>query len=278
MSGTSTTTKPDPTFLHDSAQDSKQQSGLAIQERQETLERAPKGARLSRKEFESLLDGYYAKRTDDLFDDGPDSGPHTEHARIAGGRMVRNLALASSIALSLGFGLGLYGLSNEGAETQWGKAFNQKLAQLSQVFSSLPGTSAADMKKTKATAPVAEEKVAKPVKTASLVVANATGTVLAGIPLKLSLRTDSDMDLLAVKIMNVPGDAVLTAGRRQADGVWVLHPEDLKKVALVLSSSRKGPLHLDVELVEFRTGELMSPTRQIKVAILEPAPFTAGGL
>jgi len=286
MSETETAKKPDPTFLKHDEMDLKKPLGLVIEKRQQVLEDEQKGPRLTRREFEALLDDYYA--VSDGADDSeqpiiPPKAPH--HARAAGGRMVRNLALASCLALFLGFGLGLYGLSQQGGETRLGQKFNQSLAELWQMVqpTAIGGkiktavAAGSDQKQT--TRKQAEASpAAKPIKTASLVVANSSGTVLAGIPLKLSLNADTDASLLQIKIMNVPGDAVLTAGTRRSDGVWILKPSDLSNVSLVVSSDRKTPLRLDIELIEAKTGELMSPTREIKVAIVPPKPFKVGRL
>ena len=282
--------KPDPTFLKNDDVDLRQPLGLDIEARQESRRETgetpdttpPKSLqelrddarqpRLSRKEFETLLDRYYDKRDhgDDHNDGELKNDPH--HARIAGGRMVRNLALASSLALFLGFGLGLYGLSQQGGETQIGQQFNKTLAGLWQQMPLVQTSKAVVPQKPVAT------RSGKPIKTASLVVEDASGTIAAGIPLKLSLQSDTDISLLAVKIMNVPGDAVLTHGTRRNDGVWVLQPGELANVALVMSTPRKTPLRLNVELVEIKTGELLSPTREIRVAVTEPKPFKVGGL
>lgn len=274
MSESESTQKPDPTFLNEEYPDLRKPLGLTIEKRQQFLQGGPKGPRLSRKELETLLDGYYAIG---------DGAPHDEldsknHAQIAGGRMVRNLALAASLALFLGFGLGLYGLSQQGGETRIGQQFNQTLANLFQMIRPSQG----DQSNKSAVPKTAGKKITvakpKPIKTASLVVANSSGAILAGIPLKLGLRTNTDTSLLQVKIMNVPADAVLTAGTRRKDGVWILQPGDLKNVSLVVSSDRKEPLRLEVELVETKTGELLSPTREIRVAILGPKRFKVRGL
>jgi len=282
--------KPDPTFLKNEDIDLRKPLGLDIEARQETqgdrgethTKTPPKSLqelrddtrqpRLSRKEFETLLDRYYDKRDygDDRDETGMTNDPY--HARIAGGRMVRNLALASSLALFLGFGLGLYGLSQQGGETQIGQQFNKTLAGLWQQVPLVQTSKAAVPEKPVTT------RSGKPIKTASLVVEDASGTIAAGIPLKLSLQSDTDISLLAVKIMNVPGDAVLTHGTRRNDGVWVLKPGELANVALVMSTPRKTPLRLNVELVEVKTGELLSPTREIKVAVIESKPFKVGEL
>jgi len=281
MSETETTSKPDPTFLKDNKFNLRKPLGLAIEQRQQVLQDEPAKPRLSRKEFEDLLDGYYAIG-DGAGDDRPAVLPPAKnHARIAGGRMVRNLALLSTLALFLGFGIGLYGLSQQGGETRLGQKFNQSLAELWQmVVPTAIGqqTSASVIASDIASDAASPGKTAKPIRMASLVVADASGTIQAGIPLKLSIKTGTDTSLLQVKIINVPDDAVLTAGTKRSDGVWILQPADLKNVSLVVSSDRKTPLRLDIELTEARTGELMSPTREIKVAIIQPEPFRVGGL
>jgi len=273
--------KPDPVFLPDENSNLRKPLGLEIEKRQQRLENTARGPRLSRHELETLLDVYYA-RNEGMATASPG---HQHHAEIAGGRMVRNLALISSLALLMGFALGFYSLSQQGSETPLGQNFNRLLNGVWHQFSSVQtGPTQTGLAQAGLVNPgkqAANQTVyssGKPIKTASLVVADATGSVHAGIPLKLSLNTDSKMALVEVKIMNVPGDAVLTAGKRRSDGVWILQPGDLKNVALVMSSDRRTPLRLDVELVEAKTGQLLSPTREIRVAITAPKQFKVGGL
>jgi hypothetical protein len=270
MSGTeisSDINKPDPTFLKPENSDIKKPLGLPVQNRQPRGTREPAGTRLSRKELENLLDSYYAVREQEQ----PVVSHRQDHARKAGHKLVRNLTLASSAALFFGFALGLYSLSNQGSETSLGKSFNTVASSLwsgaSTIVSNTLPTSA----------PAKPIPVGKPVKTASLVVSDVAGTIQAGIPLKLSLNGMPENGLVKIKVMNVPADAVLTAGKRDASGVWTLVPEDLADVSLVLSSARKGPLSLEVEVQEARTGELLSPTKQIRVAVLEATGQTIKG-
>ena len=272
-------TKPDPTFLKNNDSNLKKQYrdlkkplGLAIEKRQQTMENENRGPRLSRQELETLLDVFYA----DNATEAPVTPDNQLHAQVAGRRMVRNLAFASCFALLAGFGLGLFSLSQQGGETPLGQKFNQALAGLWQPVR--PTKTGKPTSQSKPNTKQANGLAIKPIKTASLMVADATGTIHAGIPLKLSLKSDSNIALVEVKIMNVPGDAVLTAGKRRTDGVWILQPDDLADVALVMSSDRQTPLRLDVELVEAKTGQLLSPIREIKVAIVPPKPFKIGGL
>jgi len=267
--------KPDPVFLNDGynddlhdlrkplRQDKEQEMGEAIEKRQQKLESENRGPQLSQRELETLLDIYYARSNAKAVQE-----QNHHHARMAGGRMIRNLAFASSFALLAGFSVGLYTLSHQGSETALGQKLNQMISTVwQQVSPAQAGSRLADQK-----------SHGKPIKTASLVVGDAMGTIHAGIPLKLQLKSNSNNALVEVKIINVPGDAVLTAGQRRRDGVWVLQPADLDNVALVMSSDRQTPLLLDVELVEVKTGQLLSPTREIKIAIVPTKSFKVGGL
>ena len=268
--------KPDPTFLKDNekseAVDLQKPLGLVIEKRQQTLAESTNQDPLTRREFETLLDDFYKDGNGTL----PGAQINQDHAQVAGGRMVRNLAFISAFALFVGFGFGFYALSQQGGETAIGQKFNQTVSNFWQAVS--PNSNSAPSGGSNVSEQLGSNLAGKPIKTASIVVGDASGTLEAGIPLKLELKPGSNVDLLEVKIMNVPADAVLTAGVRRKDGVWILQPDDLAKVELVMSSPRKTPLRLDVELVEAKTGELLSPTREIKVAIIQPRPFKVGGL
>lgn len=255
-------------------------------------ERETRGKRLSRNELEAMLDQFY--ETSDKPTPPSTQTPRlrdgkVHHARKAGNRMIQKMAMASSVALLLGFGVGLYSLSSQGGDTVMGKKLNQAIANM--------GTSVASliMPQTKGSEKIAMARKAwttqgngqgnnqgaqltKPVKTASLVVADASGTIAVGIPLQLKLDAPVGNSFVEIIVNNVPADAVLTAGTRQDNGVWVLKPNELSHVKLVLSSEQSEPLRLDIELIEAKTGELLTPPRVIKVSVISMKPFKVGGL
>ena len=253
-------------------------------------ERETRGKRLSRSELEAMLDQFYetvdqptppSTQTPQLRDG------KIHHARKAGNRMVQKMAMASSVALLLGFGVGLYSLSNQGGDTVMGQKLNQAIANMGSQVASLIWQPTQSSRNTLADKKIAMAReawtnkstgVSKPIKTASLVVADASGTIAVGIPLKLTLNSPVGNSFVEVKVTNVPADAVLTAGTRQNDGVWVLKPNDLSHVQLVLSSEQSTPLKLNIELVEAKTGELLTPPREIKVSVVSLKPFKVGGL
>ncbi len=252
--------------------------------------RQTRGKRLSRSELEAMLDQFY----ETVDQPAPPSTQTPQlrngkihHARKAGNRMVQKMAMASSVALLLGFGVGLYSLSNQGGDTVMGQKLNQAIANMSSQVASLiwqPAQSSSNALADKKIALARETwtskgtGISKPIKTASLMVADVSGTIAVGIPLKLTLNAPVGNSFVEVKVTNVPADAVLTAGTRQNDGVWVLKPNDLSHVQLVLSSEQSTPLKLNIELIEAKTGELLTPPREIKVSVVSLKPFKVGGL
>ncbi len=253
-------------------------------------ERETRGKRLSRNELEAMLDQFY--ETSDKPTPPSTQTPRlrdgkVHHAQKAGNRMIQKMAMASSVALLLGFGVGLYSLSSQGGDTVMGKNLNQAIANMGASVASLI------MPQSKGAEKIAMARKAwtnngqgngqnvqltKPVKTASLVVADASGTIAVGIPLQLKLDAPVGNSFVEIIVNNVPADAVLTAGTRQDNGVWVLKPNELSHVKLVLSSEQSEPLRLDIELIEAKTGELLTPPRVIKVSVISMKPFKVGGL
>jgi len=249
-------------------------------------ERETRGKRLSRNELEAMLDQFY-----ETVDEPTPPSTQTpklrdgkiHHARKTGNKMVQKMAMASSVALLLGFGVGLYSLSNQGADTIMGQKLNQAIANMGSQVASLiwqPSQGSGNQKIALAREAWTNKGtgMTKPIKTASLMVADASGTIAVGIPLKLTLNTPVGNSFVEVKVTNVPADAVLTAGTRQNNGVWVLKPNDLDHVQLVLSSEQEKPLKLNIELIEAKTGELLTPPREIKVSVVSLKPFKVGGL
>ncbi len=255
-------------------------------------ERETRGKRLSRNELEAMLDQFY--ETSDKPTPPSTQTPRlrdgkVHHAQKAGNRMIQKMAMASSVALLLGFGVGLYSLSSQGGDTVMGKKLNQAIANMGTSVASLimpqtKGSEKIEMARKAWTTQGSGQgnsqgvQLTKPVKTASLVVADASGTIAVGIPLKLKLDAPVGNSFVEIIVNNVPADAVLTAGTRQDNGVWVLKPNELSHVKLVLSSEQSEPLRLDIELVEAKTGELLTPPRVIKVSVISMKPFKVGGL
>lgn len=261
-----------PTFFRDDHKDGEDVlSDQNLRRPIDNIRSRPRESRLTRQQFENLLDSYYADRAPPA----ASSVRPGDHANVAGGRLVRQIALASSFALMVGFGLGLYTLSIQGGDTQLGKSFNGFLSGIVARLAPAPQTGKAGVTGAVKAAPTSFNTTsAKPVKTASVTVSDVSGTIKAGIALKLALNPASNTHQVKVKITNVPGDAVLTAGKRNASGDWVLQPGDLDKVALVLSSNRNKPLQLGVEVIEAKTGELLTPVRDMKVAVIRSVRAT----
>ena len=210
--------------------------------------------RMSRRELEEMFEKYNSRQLRQVHEAAYDPAISRGHSAL------RKLALIASAALLAGFALGLYTLSVEGGETTPGKALNKLLSGLWRTTATLVAAP-----ETPAAANFAV--TGKPVRTLSLTVANAQGGLQTGIPLKLALSPPDQATGTVVKVTGVPVDSVLTAGKRASGGVWLLTPDDLSNVALVLSSQPRQPLVLQLEVVSRKTGELLSPSRQIKIAL-----------
>ncbi|HKG73676.1 MAG TPA: hypothetical protein VKA79_05515 [Aestuariivirgaceae bacterium] len=91
-------------------------------------------------------------------------------------------------------------------------------------------------------------------------------------------RADSDIPLtikavgtaaqpIYLRLAGLPGDAELSAGRRQRDGSWLLQPGQEEGLKLEMPKEASGSLMLTVEAVERSTGDLAAPPREIRVKI-----------
>jgi hypothetical protein len=106
----------------------------------------------------------------------------------------------------------------------------------------------------------------KSISTAKVEALDAEGKAASGIPLTIKAigTTAEPIDL---RVAGLPGDAELSAGRRQGDGSWLLQSGEEIGVKLEMPREASGNLMLTVEAVERSTGELAAPPREIRVKI-----------
>lgn len=116
--------------------------------------------------------------------------------------------------------------------------------------------------------PVDETTISKkPVAIATLTVADSRGVLNSHIPLMLTAEPSVPGQDLILRISGVPKSAYLTAGTREADSDWHLPASATKDLKLVVSAVPRGDLELAVAAVEPKTGELMSPVKQVTVTV-----------
>lgn len=121
------------------------------------------------------------------------------------------------------------------------------------------------------TTPVVETIVSKkPIAIATLTVADSKGVLNSQIPLMLSAEPPVPGQDLILRISGVPKSAYLTAGTREADSDWHLPASATRDLKLVVSAVPQGDLELAVAAVEPKTGELMSPVKQVTVTLETP--------
>ena len=216
------------------------------------------------------------------------------------GRTGRDLAIAAGLALSLSTvtGAAVYDRASGGTIAAAimapfaGETENQAVAEVPNVIvtteeplprpqRSRTGQSGRGEHRARAVAGAAagrspNEALAtgdiKPIATAKLEVADATG--IANTPVDLDLRAvpgQAGQDL-ELRVSGVPEDANLTAGTKISPTSWSLKPAEAAIVKLVMPAQRSGEFDLSVAAVEAKTGELVAPMQEINVTVGSATP------
>ena len=110
----------------------------------------------------------------------------------------------------------------------------------------------------------------KPVATATLDVADASGALNSMIPLILRAEPAAEGQTLALRISGLPEDAYLTAGTREAGNSWLLNAGEIQNLKLVVPKAGKPKFDVEVAAIETGTGELAAPVKELTVAIDDP--------
>jgi hypothetical protein len=113
----------------------------------------------------------------------------------------------------------------------------------------------------------------KNVVTAKLDAVDVVGSADVPIPLSLKAEPGEPDQPIALKLSGIPRDAYLTAGTKLDAGEWLLKPGQEMGVKLVVPQASPLPLSLAVAAIEPKSGELMAPVREFKVAVA-PGPDT----
>jgi hypothetical protein len=101
----------------------------------------------------------------------------------------------------------------------------------------------------------------------TLVTENVTGPERHELALPISAATfDTDgSEILSISITDVPDDAVLSAGVKQADGSWLLDPADLEGLTIRLAHEGSVTLTVTATATEVANGEQASATATVVV-------------
>ncbi|MFO0994702.1 MAG: hypothetical protein U1E67_22545 [Hyphomicrobiales bacterium] len=113
---------------------------------------------------------------------------------------------------------------------------------------------------------------AKPIATAKLEVADASGTSDAPVDLDLRAVPGQAGQDLELRVSGVPEDAYLTAGTKISPASWSLKPAEAAIVKLVMPKQKSGEFDLSVAAVEAKTGELVAPMQEISVTVGSTTP------
>lgn len=111
----------------------------------------------------------------------------------------------------------------------------------------------------------------KLVPTATLDVADVSGSLNSYIPLMLHAQPAIGGEDIALKVSGLPKEAYLTAGSKTQDDSWVLKLDDIDGVKLVVPRTEAPSFDVAVAAVETDSGELAAPVKEMKVAINDPS-------
>lgn len=112
----------------------------------------------------------------------------------------------------------------------------------------------------------------KAVQMASLDVNDVRGTLNSMIPLMLNAQATEGGAPVALKIMGLPSDAYLTAGKEVTKGNWLVKPSDISGVKLVVPLQlESNQFNMEIAAVEEKTGELASPIKAMNVTVDPPS-------
>jgi hypothetical protein len=127
------------------------------------------------------------------------------------------------------------------------------------------------------TTPVAEKISAntvtvihkKSITIASLNVADAAGDLNTMIPLSLNATVAQGAEPVDLRVMGLPPTSYLTKGVEVTKGNWLLKPEDVAGVKLVVPEIDAQQFNVEVAAVEQKTGVLAAPVKELTVAIAD---------
>ncbi len=109
----------------------------------------------------------------------------------------------------------------------------------------------------------------KSITTAFLQVNDVSGTLNSMIPLMLAAQATDGSEAIALKVMGLPPEAYLTKGIEVTKGNWLLKPEDIAGVNLVVPQIATPQFDMEVAAVEEKSGALAAPVKALTVAIAD---------
>ncbi len=112
----------------------------------------------------------------------------------------------------------------------------------------------------------------KPIAVATLDVSDVSGYLNSQIPLLLSAQAAEGQAPIALRVMGLPDASYLTAGIETTKGNWLLKPEDIAGVKLVVAQMEAPQFDVEIAAVEEKTGVLAAPVKAMTVAIANPTP------
>lgn len=107
----------------------------------------------------------------------------------------------------------------------------------------------------------------KTVAIASLDVNDVRGNLNSMIPLMLNAQWASGAEPIDLKVMGLPPESYLTKGIETAKGTWLLKPEDIADVKLVVPQFDAAQFDVEIAAVDQKSGSLAAPIKAMTVEI-----------
>ncbi len=107
----------------------------------------------------------------------------------------------------------------------------------------------------------------KPVATAHLDVADASGRTLEPIALRLGIAGAPLGRDMAIVLYGLPAAASLSAGQRQPDGAWLIPAAAASGLRLTMPVATGGPLTLAAAVRDMTSGTLASPYKELNLTV-----------
>jgi hypothetical protein len=210
------------------------------------------------------------RHTDEWFEDA--YGERRRRPRRHQRNLMRDFAIAGVLSIATGLiaGVVVYDRTSNGAVTNailstfdgaWSDPDKGPFVQPVQV--------ADTQQKDSATQSSVATK--KPIATATIDVADVTGTANALVPLSLRAVAAEPGQIVALRLSGLPDAAYLTAGTRLDGSTWLLKPGEENGVKLKLPPGLTQSFLVNVDAIEPTTGDIASPIHEMNVALKQEA-------
>ncbi len=181
------------------------------------------------------------------------------------------LATTAMLGIALIAGTGLFYIAATGRDLPGTAQLDRAGEALAGLWPGASATGKADPAGLVQTTSTQETALAapggKPVTTAHLDVADASGQTMQPIPLRLGIAGAPHGRDMAIALYGLPAAARLSAGERQPDGAWLIPAAATSGLRLTMPVPTDGPLTLAAAVRDKTSGTLASPYKEMSLTV-----------